>query len=52
MLEGDIDEHFTNVEFRSFIDPLNPDNMLVDLTHQFIHRAIVTGLRKAQANQE
>ena len=45
MVSGDIDENFSNVEFRSHIDNSNPDNMLVDLTHQFIHRAIVIGVK-------
>ena len=33
MLNADIDENFTNAEFRSYVDQSNPDNMLVDLTH-------------------
>ena len=33
MVQGDIDEHFSNAEFRQYIDNSNPDNMLVDLTH-------------------
>ena len=44
MMNGDIDK-FNNADFRSFIDNSNPDNMLVDLTHQFIHRAIVIGVQ-------
>jgi len=48
MLNADIDENFTNAEFRSYVDHSNPDNMLVDLTHQFIHRAIEVGHKKHQ----
>lgn len=33
MAQGDIDENFSNAEFRSNVDSMNPDNMLVDLTH-------------------
>jgi len=48
MVQQDIDENFSNAEFRSYIDNSNPDNMLVDLTHQFIHRAIVIGVKAHQ----
>ena len=44
MVDGDIDT-FNNAEFRQFIDNSNPNNMLVDLTHQFIHKAIVIGIQ-------
>ena len=43
MLHSDLDQTFTNIEFRRNVDPSNPDNMLVDLTHAFIHRAIEVG---------
>ena len=33
MLNGDIDEHFTNAEYRAYVDKNNPHNMLVDITH-------------------
>ena len=45
MLEGDIDKLFTNAEFRKFIDPLQQECMLIDLTHQFINRAVVKGYK-------
>ena len=48
MLEGDIDKLFTNAEFRKFIDPLQQECMLIDLTHQFINRAVVKGSKNHQ----
>ena len=52
MLNKDIDEHFSNAEFRNMIDPNFNGNMLEDLTHQFIHRAIETGSKEYQARQK
>ena len=45
MVSGDIDKNFSNAEFRSNIDAANPDNMLLELTQQFIHRAIIMGVK-------
>lgn len=33
MLYSDIDETFTNAEFKHYMDPKNADTMLLDLTH-------------------
>ena len=45
MVSGDIDKNFSNAEFRLNTDASNPDNMLVELTQAFIHRAIITGVK-------
>ena len=51
MLYSDIDETFTNAEFKHFMDPKNADTMLLDLTHQFIHRAIQIGHKRFMESQ-
>ena len=52
MLESDINKHFTNAEFKHYMDPRSTDSMLQDLVHQFIHRAVVVGHANYKAEQE
>jgi len=49
---ADLEECFTTAEFKHFLDPLNPDNMLTDLTHKFIHRAVEIGLEQKGAERK
>lgn len=52
MLYGDIDADLSNAEFRQNIDPLNSSNMLLELTHQFVHQAIKVGAKKRKGAPE
>ena len=45
MLNGDIDDEFTNQEFRSYLDASNPENLIEDLTQHIIHIAIERGVK-------
>ena len=50
MLEANINEHFSNADFRRYMDPRSADSMLQDLAHHFIHRAVVVGHSKFKAD--
>lgn len=52
MCYEDVDEEFTNAEFRSFLDNSNHDNMLEDLVQQFVHKAIELGAKEYADKQK
>ena len=56
MLEGDVEERFSNAEFRQFVDPTNlklvDGNMLTDLAHAIIHQGISVGVEDYAKEQE
>lgn len=46
LLESDVNEHFTNTQLKYYLDPRSAQCLLEDLSHAFIHRAVVVGSRK------